>query len=64
MNTMIASAAEEQSAVTEEINKNIVSIREAAEQTTEGAAQTTTSSEELSKLAVELQHLVDSRRPS
>ena len=59
MNTMIASAAEEQSAVTEEINKNIVSIREAAEQTTEGAAQTTTSSEELSKLAVELQHLVE-----
>ena len=58
MNTMIASAAEEQSAVTEEINKNIVSIRYAAEQTTEGAGQTTTSSEELSQLAAELQQLV------
>ena len=58
MNTMIASAAEEQSAVTEEINKNIVSIREAAEQTTQGAGQTTTASEELSKLASELQQLV------
>jgi methyl-accepting chemotaxis protein len=58
MNTMIASAAEEQSAVTEEINKNIVSIREAAEQTTQGAGQTTAASEELSKLAAELQQLV------
>jgi len=58
MNTMIASAAEEQSAVTEEINKNIVSIREAAEQTTQGANQTTAASQELSKLAAELQQLV------
>lgn len=58
MNTMIASAAEEQSAVTEEINKNIVAIRIAAEQTTQGAGQTTASSEELSKLAAELQQLV------
>ncbi|MBI1422605.1 MAG: HAMP domain-containing protein [Gammaproteobacteria bacterium] len=58
MNTMIASAAEEQSAVTEEINKNIVLIREAAEQTTQGADQTTAASQELSKLAAELQQLV------
>jgi len=58
MNTLIASAAEEQSAVTEDINKNIVTIRVAAEQTTQGAEQTTVSSEELSKLAAELQELV------
>ena len=58
MNTMIASAAEEQSAVTEEINKNIVTIRIAAEETTRGADQTTMSSQELSKLSTELQELV------
>lgn len=58
MNTMIASAAEEQSAVTEEINKNIVTIRIAAEETTRGADQTTLSSQELSKLSAELQDLV------
>ena len=58
MNTLIASAAEEQSSVTEDINKNIVGIRVAAEQTTLGAEQTTVSSEELSKLAAELQDLV------
>ena len=58
MNTLIASAAEEQSAVTEDINKNIVTIRVAAEQTTQGAEQTTVSSEELSQLAAELQELV------
>lgn len=58
MNTMIASAAEEQSAVTEEINKNIVTIRIAAEETTRGAEQTTMSSQDLSKLSAELQDLV------
>jgi len=58
MNTMIASAAEQQSAVTEEINKNIVAIRIAAEQTTAAAESNSTASEELSKLSTDLQHLV------
>ena len=58
MNTMIASAAEEQSLVTEEINQNIVEIRVAAEQTTDGANNNIASSSELSKLSAELQDLV------
>ena len=58
MNTMIASAAEEQSSVTDEINKNIESIRVISERSTEGASQTTQSSEELRQLALELQQLV------
>ncbi|MGD8783870.1 MAG: methyl-accepting chemotaxis protein, partial [Thioalkalispiraceae bacterium] len=58
MNTMIASAAEEQSTVTEEINQNIASIRTSAEQTTQGADANRASSDELSKLSAELQQLV------
>ncbi len=58
MNTMIASAAEEQSAVTEEINKNIVAISQLAEQTTEASNQTSNSSSQLTELAQDLQILV------
>lgn len=58
MNTAIASAARQQTTMTEDINQNIESLRMAAQQTTEGAGQTTLSSQELSQLAVELQHLV------
>lgn len=58
MNTLIANAAQEQSTVTDEINRNITTIRMAAEQSTQGAEETTTSSEELSRLAADLQHLV------
>ena len=58
MNTMIASAAEQQSAVTDEINKNIESIRVISERSTKGASQTTQSSDELRNLAMELQQLV------
>ena len=59
MNHTIASAAEEQSSVTEEINRNISSIREAAVRTTECAKQSTASSDELSALAIQLQELVE-----
>ena len=59
MNTQIATAAEEQSAVAEEINRNVVNISEIVDRTAEGASQTSMASEELAKLAGELQHLVN-----
>ena len=58
MNTQIASAAEEQSTVTEEINRNIVNINEVAEQTSEGAAQAKQASDDLAKLSEQLKQLV------
>lgn len=58
MNNQIATAAEEQSAVAEEMNRNIVSIKELAEQTTAGAQHTTQFSDELAQLAQELQGAV------
>ena len=58
MNAHIASAAEEQSAVADEINKNIVNISQVADQNTENAEQTSKASEELAHLASELQNLV------
>ncbi|MEJ2344074.1 MAG: methyl-accepting chemotaxis protein [Gammaproteobacteria bacterium] len=56
--TQIASAAEEQSAVSEDINRNISTISEIAGQTAEGASQTANSSREITKLATDLQKLV------
>lgn len=58
MNAQIASAAEEQSSVAEEINRNIVTVSELAEQTSVGAQQTATTSEELARLAEQLQGMV------
>ncbi|AQS40681.1 methyl-accepting chemotaxis protein [Shewanella psychrophila] len=58
MNTQIATAAEEQSAVSEEINANIVNINHAAEEAAEGANSTSTESERLAEMAKELQLLV------
>lgn len=58
MSTQIASAAEEQSAVSEEINRNIVSINDMSNQTADGASQTSIASEELAKMASQLQSLV------
>jgi len=58
MSTQIAGASEEQGAVAEEINRNIVRINDMAEQTASGATSTSQASDELSRLAVELQHLV------
>jgi methyl-accepting chemotaxis protein len=59
MNTQIASAAEEQSAVTEEINRSIVSINEVAQQSAVGAEQTSSASDDLAKLAQQLKGLAD-----
>ena len=58
MSAQIASAAEEQSAVSEEISRSIVNINEMAEQTSNGANQTATASEQLAHLATDLQNLV------
>ncbi len=58
MNTQIATAAEEQSAVAEEINRNIVNISQVADDTSEGARQTAAISDELVRLASELEGLV------
>ncbi len=55
LNFQIASAAEEQSAVTEEMNKNVQKISSISEQSAQGASQTRTASEELARLAEGLQ---------
>lgn len=61
-NTLIATAAEEQSSVAEEINRNVVTVNEIATETAEGAQQNAASSNKLSQLASELQKLVSSFR--
>ncbi len=58
MNSMIASASNEQSAVTEEINQNVVNITQVAEQTASSAEQIDSSSKELAHLSSQLQSLV------
>ncbi|MCQ4322653.1 methyl-accepting chemotaxis protein [Stutzerimonas stutzeri] len=58
MNTQIATAAEEQSAVAEEINRNITTISTIADTTLADASQTSQISEELVQLAAELNRLV------
>jgi methyl-accepting chemotaxis protein len=58
MNTQIASAAEEQSAVAEEINRNVVTIAKVADETAASAQQTTDTSGELAALAMELHELI------
>ncbi|WP_417447649.1 methyl-accepting chemotaxis protein [Idiomarina abyssalis] len=54
MNAQIATAAEEQTAVAEEINQNFSSITEAAEQTAAGSEQISEASRELNELAKRL----------
>jgi len=58
MNTQIASAVEEQSSVAEHINRNVTGIRDIAHHTQQGAEQTTSASDELSRLATQLQEEV------
>ncbi|MBI3561493.1 MAG: methyl-accepting chemotaxis protein [Gammaproteobacteria bacterium] len=58
MNLQIASAAEEQSTVAEEINRNVVNINDIALSSTEAANQTLNTSQSLAQLATELQSVV------
>lgn len=59
MNTHIASAAEEQSAVAEDINRNINQIAGIAEENASSTSQTTETSQSLAQLANNLQTLVN-----
>lgn len=62
LNFQIASAAEEQSAVTEEMNRNVQKISSISEQSSQGASQTRTASEELARLAEGLQSRINQFR--
>ncbi len=55
MNAAIASAATQQSAVAEDINRSIVNISQVAEQTADGARETSTAVETMSALSAQLQ---------
>ena len=58
-NLVIASAAEEQAQVAREVDRNLVNIRDLSTQSADGARQTNAASQELSRLAVDLQGLVN-----
>ena len=58
MNTQIAHAADQQSEVADEINRNINNISQIADKTSEGAKQTAQASDDLVQLAEQLQSLV------
>jgi methyl-accepting chemotaxis protein len=57
-NHIIASAAEEQSKVAREVDRNIINISDLATQTSAGAHQTSAAAHDLSRLAVDLNTLV------
>ena len=57
-NLVIASASEEQAQVAREVDRNLVNIRDLSLQTSAGANQTSAASQELSRLAVDLNGLV------
>jgi methyl-accepting chemotaxis protein len=57
-NLVIASAAEEQAQVAREVDRNLVNIRDLSTQSATGANQTSAASNELSRLAVDLNGMV------
>ena len=62
MNSHIATAAEEQSAVSEDINQNVVSINTLANQAAATAEQAAASSQDLERLAGQLQQTISQFR--
>ncbi|QVW25576.1 methyl-accepting chemotaxis protein [Pseudomonas hormoni] len=58
MNMQIATAAEEQSAVAEEINRSVLNVRDVAEQSAAASEETAASTMELARLGNELQQQV------
>ncbi len=59
MNTQIASAAEEQSAVAEDINRNVTNIGQVANEVAGGADEASQASAELTKLAEQQRRLIN-----
>ncbi|WP_375138216.1 methyl-accepting chemotaxis protein [Stutzerimonas azotifigens] len=58
-NLVIASASEEQAQVAREVDRNLVNIRDLAAHSSAGASQTNAASQDLSRLAVELNDLLN-----
>ena len=58
MNQQIAAAAEQQSAVAEEINRSVLNVRDVSDQTSAASEETAASSVELARLGNHLQMLV------
>ncbi|AZE95498.1 Methyl-accepting chemotaxis sensor/transducer protein [Pseudomonas orientalis] len=61
-NVLIATASEQQAQVAREVDRSLVSIRDLSSQASEGSNQTALASSELSKLAVELNRMVNQFR--
>ncbi|MCU7922559.1 MAG: methyl-accepting chemotaxis protein [Candidatus Thiodiazotropha sp. (ex Dulcina madagascariensis)] len=59
MNSLIATAATEQTSVVSEINNNIIAISEVSHQTAEGTCQTLKESEEVAKISAQLDKMVN-----
>ncbi len=62
MNTQIASAAEEQSAVAEDINRNVINIGQVANEVAGGADESSAASAGLTKLAEQQRRLINQFR--
>ncbi|WP_374105203.1 methyl-accepting chemotaxis protein [Pseudomonas sp. MTM4] len=58
MNQQIATAAEQQSSVAEEINRSVLNVRDVADQSAEAAQETAASTAQLAQLGSELQTLI------
>jgi len=59
MNTQIASAAEEQSAVADDINRNVINIGQVANEMAGGADESSSASADLTKLAEQQRRLIN-----